>query len=682
MPEKPGPPLARRDDIVEMLHGVAVADPYRWLEDEKAPDVKQFLGAHNAYTRRLLDGVSGRRELAARLNELSYLESVSTPRRRGTRYFFSRQHKDKEKDVYYWREGKTGEPKLLIDPNLMSDDGSVSVRDVSPSWDGKWVAYKVAENNADEATLYVMEVATGKISEIDRIEGAKYAHAAWEPKSKGFYYTRLPVDASIPVADRPGHAAVYFHELGGDPVGDRLVHERTGDPRVFIHPEISRDGRYLFIYKYFGWRRNDVLYKDLTRHEEWQPFAVDEDATFDAYSWKGKIYVKTNLGAPRYKLMVVDPQKPALADWKELVPEREDAVLDGFGVVGDRLALNYLENASSRIEIVDLSGKLVRKVALPGIGTVIGPIGDPFDDTAYYGYFSYTTPLTVYETSVKSGGSQVYFELEAPVDTEPYSVEQVWYRSKDGTKVSMFVIGKKDMPRDGSTPFVLRGYGGFNINQVPSFRATWFAWLERGGAIAVPNLRGGGEYGEAWHRDGMLAKKQNVFDDFIAAAEFLVAEGYTKPERLAIEGGSNGGLLVGAAMVQRPELFRAVICHVPLLDMVRYHKFGSGKTWISEYGSADDPEQFRYLHAYSPYHHVKQGTRYPALLMMTADSDDRVDPMHARKFLAAIRHATTSPHPTLLRVEDNAGHGGGDLIKKQVEAATDVYAFLIDQLGL
>ena len=679
---KPGPPLARRQEVVDEIHGTKVADPYRWLEDEKSAETKSFLDAHAAYTRKYLDAQPGYEALVSRLEELSYIEYVRPPRRRGERLFFERRHKDQEKAVWYWRAKEGAEPKVLIDPNKLSDDGSVSLKGLFPSWDGRWVAYKLSENNADEATMYVMDVATGKKSDVDVIAGAKYASASWDEKGTGFYYTRLPVDPSIPTAERPGHMQVMFHRLGTDPKKDRLVVDKTNDPKVFVFGNVSRDGRYLFQYRYHGWNSIDFYFKDLRRHKEWQTLSEGEPAKFSSIAWKNQIYVRTNLDAPRFKLVKIDPNKPDRGSWREIVPQRDDAVLEDFSIIGGRLVVTYLRNASSEVTVLDLEGKKIRDIELPGIGSVIGPVGNPDHDTAYYGFSSYTTPSTVYETSIAKGGKKPYFTLEVPVDPKPYMVEQVWYPSKDGTKISMFVIRRRDMPMDGSTPVLLTGYGGFSINLTPSFYTKYFAFLEKGGAIAIPNLRGGGEYGEEWHKAGMLDRKQNVFDDFIAAAEFLIEKGYTKSDRLAVRGASNGGLLVGAVMVQRPELFQAVICGVPLLDMVRYHEFGSGRTWISEYGSADDPKMFPVLYGYSPYHHVKEGIDYPAMLMLSADSDDRVDPMHARKFVAAVRHADGGPRPTLLRVETNAGHGGGDMVKKDVERWADTFAFLFEQLGM
>ncbi|MBM4359112.1 MAG: S9 family peptidase [Deltaproteobacteria bacterium] len=677
------PPRAPREDIRETLHGIVIHDPYRALEDATSPATRSWLAAFDGYTRRHLATLPGRDALAVRLTELNYIEWVSAPRRHGKRYFWAQQHRDKEKAVWYWREGKTGAPIVLLDPNTLSKDGSVALLGVFPSKDGKKVAYKLSANNKDEATLQVMDVATTTPSVIDTIPGAKYAAPSWEPKGKGFYYSRLPVDPSIPVDRLPGEAAVHFHVLGTHPVNDAIVREKTGDPSTFVGAEVSRDGRYLVASVHHGWTRTDLHYRELGKHREFQPLVVGEQAHFDEVVHGGKFYIRTDLGAPRYRVMIVDPSKKTdLASWKELVPEDPKAVLESMAVVGGRLALKYLENASSKLAIHRLDGKLLWRVETPSIGTLGALVGNPEDDEAYYTYESFLEPQNVFETSVSRGGRKPFFEVKVPVDPSPYVVEQVVVRSKDGTPVTMFVVRRRDMKKDGSTPFLLNGYGGFKIAKVPAFSATLFAWLERGGGFALPNLRGGGEYGEDWHRAGMLEQKQNVFDDFIAAAEWLQANGYTSRERLAISGGSNGGLLVGAAMTQRPELFRAVVCSVPLLDMVRYHRFGSGRTWISEYGSAEDPAQFRALHAYSPYHRIRQGVAYPSLLMMTADSDDRVDPLHARKFAAALLDAKGNDANVLVRVETNAGHAGGDMLKKNVERGTDLYAFLFEELGM
>ncbi len=696
-PVKSGPALARRDDIVEPLHGVDVADPYRWLEDGKSEETKAWLAKMDAYARSEIEKMPTRAALEKRLKELSYIESVGAPIYRGGRYFFNWRHKDKEKSILYWRESKTAEPKVLIDPNALSTDGSTSLKGWWPSHDGKLLVYELSENNADESKLHLKNVKTGQDTAIDVIPGAKYASPSWTPDGKGFYYTRLPIDPSIPTDQRPGYAAVYFHRVGDDYQKDRLVHDKTGDPKTFISVDLSHDGHFLFVSKHYGWTKDEVWFKDLRGRagaknvlsrpgdhpkKPFVPLAVSRKGKYRVEAHGSAIYMMTDLDAPNWRVMSVDPTKPGMDDWKELIAEKKDAVLKSVSVIGGKLVLRYLRNASSEVHMTDLNGKPFRKISLPGIGSVSGLQGNPDHDEAYYAYSSYVEPTTVYETSIAKGGKTPYFALDVPVDTSQFETKQVWFQSKDGTKVSMFIIGRKGLTMSGDLPVLLYGYGGFNVSLTPRFRASRFVWLERGGVVAIPNLRGGGEYGEAWHQGGMREKKQNVFDDYIAAAQYLIDNKYTRPGRLAIMGGSNGGLLVGAAMTQRPELYQAVVCAVPLLDMVRYHLFGSGRTWISEYGSSEDEALFKAILAYSPYHQTKAGAKYPALLMLTADSDDRVDPLHARKFVARLRYDMASDEPVLLRVETNSGHGGGDMVKKRLERNVDVYAFLLQQLGV
>jgi prolyl oligopeptidase len=677
-------PPSRTGDVTDVLHGVSVMDPYRWLEDAKSPEVQAWMKAQDDLARQHLASLPGRDAIAARLKELLYVDSVSAPQHRGSRYFFARRHANKEKSVVYWKEGADGAEKVLLDPNGWSADGSASLGVWQVSWDGVSVAYQKRINNSDEATLYVMDVATGKVSDLDVIEGAKYAGASWTPDGKAFYYTWLPVDPKVPTADRPGYAEVRFHKLGTDPKADAVVKERTGDPTAFQNAELSRDGRFLFLVVSHGWTSQDVWFRDLATNPKgasetaWTPLAVGIKAHFDAGAFDGKIFVKTDHGAPKGRVFAVDPAKTDRAAWKEIVPERRDATLEGYEIVGGRLALNYLRSAASLLEIREANGKLVREVALPGIGTVGGPEGRDDEDEAYFSFTSYTTPTSIYKTSVRTGATSLYFQVNVPADLSPYTVSQVFYPSKDGTRVSMFVVHRKDMKRDGSARGLLEGYGGFQVALTPTFSSSVVPWLEKGGFYAVPNLRGGSEYGEAWHEAGMLLKKQNVFNDFIAAAEYLEKEKWTSAAHLVLRGGSNGGLLMGALITQRPDLFRVSLCGVPLLDMVRYHLFGSGKTWISEYGSAEDAAQFQALLAYSPYHHVKAGTKYPAVLVLSADSDDRVDPMHARKFAALLQAASTGG-PVLLRIERHSGHGGADLVKAAVAQRADEYAFALSE---
>lgn len=677
-------PVTRRVEVVEAVHGVAVADPYRWLEDAGDPEVQAWMTAQNAHARAALDALLGRAALGERLRALAYVDQVSAPVVRGGRWFYVRRHADREKAIVYWRAGEGAAERVLLDPNAMGDGENISLGTWVPSWDGRRVAYAIRENNADEATLYVMEVESGAVSAVDVIPGAKYASPQWTPDGSGFYYTWLPVDESIPVAERPGHATVRFHRLGADPAKDAVIHPALGDPTRFISPALSRDGRWLFLYKWHGWSSVEIMLRDLRdpAWTEFRPFFSSEESQAYVIAWDGFFTIATNEGAPRWRVLRAPYEKPGREHWVEVVAEQPDAVIDGVQIVGGHLVLSLLREAASALEVRTLDGKRVRSVALPGIGAASGMSGEPDSPVAWFEYESFTAPTQVYETHVGTGETKLWAEVKLPIDPSGFSVERTWYTSKDGTRVSMFVVAPKGMRRDGSTPFVLYGYGGFQVSLTPAFSSTLYPWLEAGGGYAVAHLRGGGEYGEAWHRAGMRAEKQNVFDDYLAAADHLVAEGYTKPERLAAYGRSNGGLLVGAAMTQRPEAFGAVVCGVPLLDMVRFHRFGSGQTWTSEYGSAEDAAMFAALYAYSPYHRVEAGARYPATLFLSADNDDRVDPLHARKMAAALQHAVAGRVPVLLRIEREAGHGGADRTAQRVAEATDLWAFLMDRLGV
>lgn len=671
-------PATRTDDIVETIHGKRIADPFRWLEDETSPEVQQWMTAQDTYARAELAKFPGRDEIAKRVAQLFYYDAVGAPLHRGDHDFITKKRADKEKMVVYVKD-RHGE-RVLFDPNTWSTDGSKGLHGWWPSYDGKHVAYNVSEHNSDETVMHVIDVATGKdLSDV--IPGTKYAAASWTPDGKAFYYTWVPPVGQTPVADRPGYAELRLHKLGSDPAKDPVVHEATKNPQTFLGGGVSRDGHWLLAQIQHGWNSSDIYFRDARKQGAWLPLVVGVDANFDATVWRDHIYVTTNDGAARYRVFKVDPKKPERAAWKEIVPE-SDATLQSTQVIGEHLVLTYLRNAASEIEVHDLDGKLVHKLGLPPLGTAEGMTGNPDEDTGYVSYTSFTQPQVIYKASVKTGKVEEHTRIKLPVDTSGFVTEQVFYPSKDGTKISMFIIHNKGTQKDGTAPTILYGYGGFNVSMTPAFAGSRAVWLENGGVYAIPNLRGGGEYGEDWHLAGMGAKKQNVFDDYIAAAEYLIKEGWTSQAHLAISGGSNGGLLVGAAMTQRPDLYRAVICAVPLLDMLRYHLFGSGKTWIPEYGSADDENQFKTLWAYSPYRvAVDAGPRqYPAVLFDSADHDDRVDPLHARKLAAVIQANQTAELPVLLRIERNSGHGGADMVKQQVERVADQFAFLLAML--
>ncbi len=679
-------PPARRSDQVDILHGVAVADPYRWLEDGASDDVRAWAAAEDTLARSTLATLPGREAIAQRLAELFYAESVGAPRRAGHRWFFPRRDAGKEKFTVYWREGKSSADTVLLDPNLWSADGSASLGVWSVSYDGSKVAYTIKGNNSDEATLHVMDVATGKNSAVDVIEGAKYAWPSWTPAGDGFYYTGLPpAGGDVSAADRPGLAEVRFHALGTDPKNDPVVHEKTGDPKSFLGAGVDRSGRWLLATIEHGWTRTDIYFQDLHAAQAgarpgWKPLVVGKDARYDVSVDRDRFFVSTNEDAPHYRLFRVDPAHPERSHWTEIVPERQDATLEAVTIVGHHISLAYLKDVTSRLELRDEDGHLVRAIELPGLGSASALSGETGDDVAYYSFQSFTYPTEIFETSVKTGVTSTWHRLKLPVDPSKYDVEQLFATSKDGTRIPFFVVHAKDLVKDGSAPTMLYGYGGFQAAQTPYFASSIYPWLERGGVWVIANLRGGSEYGEAWNRSGMLHEKQNVFDDYFAVAEELIRQGFTKPARLAALGGSNGGLLVGAAITQRPDLFRVALCSVPLLDMIRYQGFGSGKTWTEEYGSADDAADFAALYAYSPYHHVAKGTKYPATLLLSADSDDRVDPMHARKFAAELQWASAGD-PVLLRIEKHAGHGGADLVRASVEKVADEYAFALHFLA-
>ncbi len=669
-----------------MLHGTQVQDPFRWLEDVKADEVQAWMHERDEYARAHLGQLPERDALNARFKEILYVESRSAPVKKGGRLFYRVKPKDKEKSMYYWQV--PGEPaKVLLDPNTMSEDGSLSVHAVIASPDGRKVAYMEQANNADESTLKIIDVESGVLSEIDSIEHLRYTEPSWTPKADGFYYTWLPSDPKIASTDRMAYGEVRFHKLGTAASEDKTVRGKTGDASRWQGAELSEDGRYLVLTISRGWSEQDVyIMEPNSEAPSWKPLAVGTKSNYQVIAFEGVLYVASNHEASRWRIFRVAPDKLERKDWVEIVSEDASAVLESMKVIGGKLGLTYLKDAATSMQIRNLDGTMLRVVELPALGTTSGFVGASKDDAAYFSFSSFNYPTTIYETSVATGTQSVFARVQVPVKSEDFVVEQVHYPSKDGTKVSMFLVYDKKLAgpdgglsKAGDHPVLMFGYGGFNIPLTPSFAPLIIPWMERGGVYAMPNLRGGGEYGEAWHQAGMLGNKQNVFDDHQGAVKWLQSSGYTKPSRTVIYGRSNGGLLVGAAMTQAPQLYSAVICGVPLLDMVRYHKFGVGKAWIPEYGSAEEPEQFKWLHAYSPYHQVKSGTSYPALLMLSADTDDRVDPLHARKFVAAVEHASTSLEVNLLRIETNSGHGGSDMRTKYAARLADMIAFALSQ---
>lgn len=666
------PPSTRADNVKETLHGVEIVDPYRWLEDSQSRETRAWLEAQNRYTEAMLGALPGRAALQQRIAELVKIDMVGMPEERGGRYFFSRRKADQDLAVIYMREGLTGPDELLIDPHPLSEDRTVSVQRLDVSRDGKVMAYGVRRGGEDEVEVRLFDVDARK-DLPDRLPKARYGSVQLTPDRSGLYYARQTEEGP----------RVYLHTVGTDPAQDVEIFGQGYGPEKFIGAELSEDGRYLLLTVYHGSAalKTELYYQDLSRPGPITPIVNDIDSRFYGTIAGGHLFMQTNWQAPNGRILAVDLANPAREQWREIVPA-DRAAIQGFSPAGGRLFVEYLENVHSRVKVFDPDGNYLRDLPLPGIGSSSGPSGRWEKSETFFYFSSFHTPGTIYRYDIATDRREVWAETQIPVDTEALEVKQVWYASKDGTKIPMFLVHKKGLKLDGARPTLLTGYGGFNASQTPFFSSIAALLAERGGVFALPNLRGGGEFGEEWHRAGMREKKQNVFDDFLAAAEWLIQNGYAQPSKLAIMGGSNGGLLVGAAMTQRPELFQAMVCTYPLLDMVRYHKFLVARYWVSEYGSAEDPEQFRYLYAYSPYHRVKPGAKYPAVLFITGDADTRVDPLHARKMTALLQAATGSDRPVLLRYDTKAGHSGGLPVSKQIEDMTDTMAFLFWQLGV
>lgn len=678
----PQAPSSRIDPVIDDLHGHEIADAYRWLEDAESPETRTWVDEQNAYTRGLLDQLPGRDQIQHRLTELLSIGVVTAPRPRRNRYFYMHREGAQNQPVLYVRDSAEGLDRVLVDPNEMNAEGTVTIDWWYPSPDGRYLAYGVSENGDEWSTLHLMDVATARVLPV-RIERTRYSSVAWLPDDSGFYYTRYPAKGDVPEGEENYHSRPFFHRIGTDPVDDPEVTGVDLAPEDHVDLSVSANGHFLLMTVGRGWERSDLWLRDLmTPDAGFVPVAVGYDALFAAEIADDTMYIQTNLDAPGYRVFTASTDRSDREHWTEIIPEHPDAVLESITLTGGRIAAQYLKNATSMLTLFEPDGSRVAEVALPMLGTVSAVTGEWGSLDSFYAFESFSLPPAVYRFSPLDGSTAVWMSVVAPVHPEDYTVRQDWYTSKDGTRISMFLVHRADLDRSRPHPTLLTGYGGFNISRTPLFARSMYLWLEHGGIYALPNLRSGGEYGEDWHRAGMLDRKQNVFDDFIAAAEHLIDKGYTDRDRLAISGGSNGGLLVGAALTQRPDLFRAVVCAVPLLDMLRYHRFLIARLWIPEYGSADNPDQFPFLYAYSPYHHVENGASYPAVLFTTAESDTRVDPLHARKMAARLQTANASERPIIIRIETQAGHGIGKPLVKLVEEQTDFWAFIFWQLGV
>jgi prolyl oligopeptidase len=661
--------------VLETLHGVEIADPYRWLENTDAPEVRAWTAEQNAATRAALDAIPFRGRIRARLDGLLQVGLLEVPLVAAGSAFYLRREPHQDQSVLY------ADDRVLVDPN--EQDSLVTIDWFYPAPDGRLVAYGLSRGGDEQSTLHIVEVATGRMLD-DRVPDTRFCSVAWLADGSGFYYTRLPPD------DRYNQR-VRFHRLGDDPAADPVLFGEGRPPTELYDLSLSSDGRQLLIDVHQGWAKAVLFVRDEDGTE--RSTGEEREAIFRGKVAGGRLFVLTNWEAPNWRVLELDPATLDVETARTVIAERDDAILVDIALVGGRIVANELKDASSRVRVYSAdSGELEREVELPGLGSVQGTpsmrtpgvAGEWERDELLLGFTSFLYPPAVLRCDLGTGAVTTFAQQASPpgFDPDAYQTRHAHARSRDGTSVPVFLVHRRDFELDGSAPAYVTGYGGFNVGLTPYWITALPLWVDAGGVFAVSVLRGGNEFGERWHRDGMLERKQNVFDDFIGVADWLVDEGYTSRERLAIGGGSNGGLLVGAALTQRPDLCRAVVCEVPLLDMLRYHDFQVARLWIAEYGSPDDPEQFQWLHAYSPYHRVVDGERYPAVLLTTALGDSRVDPMHARKMAARLQEATASGRPVLLRVDEDAGHGIGKPRSMQLDAATDVWSFVCSELGV
>ncbi|MBM3431373.1 MAG: S9 family peptidase [Bacteroidetes bacterium] len=676
-------PETRKATMQDSYFGTTIADPYRWLEDDNSEETKAWVTSQNQVTNAYLAQIPFRDKVKDRLSVMWNYPKYGSPRQEGDYYYFSKNDGLQNQSVLYRQKELNGKPEVFLDPNSFSKDGTIALAGVSFSKNARYAAYQISSSGSDWQEAIIQDLRTGKQID-DTIRWIKFSGLTWQG-DEGFYYSRYPEpDVSSKLSKQNQFHKVYFHPIGTSQQADVLIYEDNEHPLRNVGAGLTEDGRFLFISTNEGTSGNDLRIKDqrkkssafivLVEGFQTEPEVVDHDG-------RGRLIVKTNQGAPNYKLVLINPSQPAAANWITLVPEK-DQILEGVGTAGGYLFCSYLKDASTKVYQYTYEGKLVREIQLPGIGTASGFSGKRKQSTLFYTFTSYTYPPTIFQYNIATGTSNVFRKTETAFSSGDYETRQVFFSSKDGTKVPMFITGKKGFQLNGNNPVLLYGYGGFNISMTPSFSISNAFWMEQGGLYVVVNLRGGSEYGESWHQAGMLGNKQNVFDDFIAAAEYLIDQKYTNRNLLAIRGGSNGGLLVGACMTQRPDLFKVALPAVGVLDMLRYHLFTIGWAWAVEYGRSDNPDQFPYLLKYSPLHQLKDGVSYPATLVTTADHDDRVVPAHSFKFATRLQEAHRGTAPVLIRIESKAGHGAGKPTSKQIEEAADIWSFVMHQFGM
>jgi len=665
------PPPTRRDDFSEVLHGVTIVDPYRWLEEDQSPETRAWIDAQNRYTHALVDPLPMRTTIRARLDALARVDRQAIPEVHGGRYFTWKRRAQDDLWSFFVREGRDGRDDILLDPHPLSADHTSSFTVEAVADDGRRLVYGIRRGGEDETELHVLDVASKK-DLPDVLPRALYRGVSMKPDGSGFYYTDQ---------DRKRGPRVRYHAVGTKADSDPIVFGEGLGPSTNAFGGVSRNGRHAVFTAWHGWNSADVYVQDLTqKRAPIVPLIVGRDATSFLEFAGDRAIVKTNLDAPNGRIVEVDLRHPEPAKWRVIVPETKDAI-EHWALAGGRVVVGYLHDVAARVVVHALDGTREGEIAMPSIGALTGISGQWESDEIFVGFTSYTTPVTTLRASVKTREVSTWWAPSVPFDSSAFETEQVWVTSKDGTRVPMFVVHKKGLARDGARPTLLYGYGGFNVSETPYFASSIAWWIENGGVYVVPNLRGGGEYGEKWHRAGMLEKKQNVFDDFIASAEWLVANHYTSASRLAIRGGSNGGLLVGAALTQRPELFRAVLCEYPDLDMIGYYRFkNNNPPALLEYGDASKPDEFKFLLAYSPYQKVTSGVQYPAVLITTGDEDTRVPPLQARKMVARLQAATASGRPIAILYDTKSGHAGGKPLGAALDDEAIAMAFVRAQL--
>jgi prolyl oligopeptidase len=676
-------PQARRSDQVDDYHGTKVADPYRWLEDTDSAETHAWVEAENKLTFGYLDQIPYRQALRDRLTKLWNYERYTVPSQHGGRYFFQHNTGLQQQNVLLVAESIHGEPRVLLDPNLLSSDGTVALAGAEISDDGKLMAYGLATSGSDWNEWHVRDIDTGK-DLSDDLKWVKFSGASWSKDNKGFYYSRYDEPTGAAMRDTNYFQKLYYHRLGTAQSEDKLIYDRPDNKEMGFAGNVTDDGHYLIISVWQGTSpKNRLYYKDLTQPDSPVVKLLDDfDAQYNFIDNDGPVFwFHTDLDAPRGRLLAIDTRHAERANWKTLVPQGADK-LEFASAVNNSFLVGYLKDAKTEVRVFDLAGAHLRDVDLPGIGTAGGFGGKRNEKETFYSFTSFLSPNTVYRYDPVAGKSSVYRQPKVDFDASRYETKQVFYNSKDGTRVPMFLTYKKCIKLDGQNPTLLYAYGGFDISLTPGFSVPTVVWLEMGGIYAQPNLRGGGEYGEEWHEGGMKLKKQNVFDDFIAAAEWLIANKYTSTSKLAVRGGSNGGLLIGACVTQRPDLFGVALPEVGVMDMLRFHKFTIGWAWTSDYGSSDNAEEFKALYAYSPLHNLKPGTKYPPTLIATSDHDDRVVPGHSFKFAATMQTDQAGPAPILIRIEVKAGHGAGKSITKLIDETADTWAFVAHNLDM